>query len=158
TPLLVVWVMNHVSWRRTFMIFGGLGVLWAIWFYRWFRDNPREHPQMSEAELVLLEGAENNAAGHGDVPGQRFLTSPTVWFLWVQYFCMSYGWYFYITWLPTYLREARHVDLTKGAVLAGLPLFFGGLGSLVAGLLATRAATWLGNTARARRVMAGFGL
>src|SRR5262249_45454744 len=78
TPLLVVWVMNHVSWRRTFMIFGGLGVLWAIWFYRWFRDNPREHPQMSEAELVLLEGAENNAAGHGDVPWQRFLTSPTV--------------------------------------------------------------------------------
>ena len=30
-----------------------------------------------------------------------------------QYFCLSYGWYFYVTWLPTYFKEARHLDLTQ---------------------------------------------
>ena len=46
-----------------------------------------------------------------------------------QYFCLSYGWYFYITWLPTYLREARHLEITSTALLGVLPLFFGGLGN-----------------------------
>src|SRR6185436_8997089 len=50
----------------------------------------------------------------------------------------SYGWYFYITWLPTYLKEARGLELQKGALLAGLPLFFGGIGSMFSGWLSAR--------------------
>ncbi len=158
TPLLVVWVLSLVSWRWAFGIFGLLGVVWAIWFYRWFRDNPREHPNMSEEELALLDGAELPAAGRVKVPWKRLLTSPRIWLLFVPFFCMNYGWYFYVTWLPTYLREARHVSLEKSALLAGLPLFFGGLGSLFSGLIATRAAKWLGNTTCARRALAFTGL
>ena len=30
TPPLVVLVMNHVGWRHTFEIFGGLGLVWAL--------------------------------------------------------------------------------------------------------------------------------
>jgi len=52
------------------------------------------------------------------VPWSKLLSSRTVWLLWVQYFCFSYGWYFYITWLPTYLKEARGMELQKGALLA----------------------------------------
>jgi MFS family permease len=158
TPLLVVWVMQLVGWRWTFVVFGFFGIAWAAWFYRWFRDNPREHPAMTESELALLEGSESNATGHGDVPWGRFLGNPNVWLLWLPFFCMNYGWYFYITWLPTYLKEARGVSLTKGAVLAGLPLLIGGLGSLFSGLVAGPAARWLGGTARARRTLAGTGL
>ncbi len=158
TPLLVVWVLGLVSWRWAFGIFGLLGVAWAVWFYRWFRDNPREHPDMSEEELALLDASEMCAIGHTKVPWRKMLSSPRIWLLFVPYWCMNYGWYFYVTWLPTYLREVRHVSLEKGALLAGLPLFFGGLGSLFTGLIATRAANWLGSTARARRALAFIGL
>ena len=58
-----------------------------------------------------------------------FLRSRQVWLLCLQYFCLSYGWYFYITWLPTYLREGRHLEITSSAMLSVLPLFLGGLGS-----------------------------
>src|SRR6185312_6077003 len=54
-----------------------------------------------------------------------------------QYFCLSYGWYFYITWLPTYLKEGRGLALTSTALLGILPLFFGGLGNPV-GVWATK--------------------
>ena len=90
-----------------FGLFGAIGILWAIVFWMWFRDNPSDHPAVNEAELELLEGAESNASGHGDVPWMRLLASRSVWMLWIQYFCMAYGWYFYITWLPTYLQEER---------------------------------------------------
>jgi MFS family permease len=221
TPLLVVWIFSLVSWRNAFAIFGTLGVVWAVIFYFWFRDRPRDHSGVNAAELELLKGneenltsrarvpwgkvvrspfvwllllisvlaspwravllpsrainfialwlaiigiegvlfyfwlrdysrdqsgvnaaelespkgSEANLAGHACVPWGRLVTSPTVWGLWGQYFCISYGWYFYITWLPTYLQEARGVTLGKSAFLAGLPLFLGGIGCLLAGFV-----------------------
>jgi MFS family permease len=158
TPALVVWVLGYMSWRNAFVLFGALGIVWAVVFYRWFRDNPRNHPSVNAGELALLAGAEHNAAGHGDVPWGRFLRSRTVWMLWLAYFCSAYSWYFYITWLPKYLEEARGLALGKSAVLAGLPLFFGGIGCVVSGTLAARMALWFASTARARRFMAMVGL
>jgi nitrate/nitrite transporter NarK len=157
TPLLVVWVFSVLSWRRAFELFGALGILWAIWFYRWFRDNPRDHKSVNAAELAELQGAEANLAGHPRVPWARLLRSRTVLLLWLQYFCFAYGWYFYITWLPTYLQEARGLTLTKSAFLAGFPLFFGGLASLLSGTLAARLASRLGDMGRLRRWIAYVG-
>ena len=157
TPLLVVWVFSLMSWRHAFELFGVIGIIWAVIFYLWFRDNPRDHRGINPAELELLQGTQQNCAGHADVPWKRFLGSPTVWLLWLQYFCFSYGWYFYITWLPTYLREARGLELKKGALLAGLPLFFGGVGSMFSGWLAA----WLirrgAKVTRLRRILAYTG-
>jgi ACS family glucarate transporter-like MFS transporter len=158
TPMLVVWMFSFMSWRSAFVLFGGVGVIWAVFFYRWFRDNPREHPSVNAAELALLKGAESNATGHSAVPWKKFVTNRSVWLLWAQYFCMSYPWYFYITWLPTYLQEGRGVSVEKSAVLAGVPLFFGGLGSLFCGLVSARLAKRLGSTAKTRRFMACTGL
>src|SRR5262249_28263089 len=73
TPLLVVWVLSLVSWRTAFLIFGAIGVVWAFWFYGWFRDNPREHHAMNAAEIELLRGNEHNTHGHGKVPWKRFV-------------------------------------------------------------------------------------
>jgi ACS family glucarate transporter-like MFS transporter len=157
TPFLVVWVMTFMSWRKAFMLFGALGVVWAVGFYIWFRDNPRDHASVNSAELALLKDAEQNASGHGDVPWATMLRSPTVWLLWFQYFCLSYGWYFYITWLPTYLKEGRGLTGSEQARLAGLPLFFGGLGCLVAGIVSARLLRWLGTTARTRRTLGVVG-
>ncbi len=157
TPILVVWFLTHLSWRRTFEIFGAIGLVWAFYFYRWYRDNPKDHPKVNAAELALLRGAEKTASGHGDVPWGRFLTSPTVWLLWGQYFFISWGWYFYITWLPTYIREGRGVNIEFGAVLAGLPLFLGGLGSLFCGQILPPLGRMLGDIRRARRMMAIIG-
>ncbi len=67
--------------------------------------------------LTDPDGADRNAPSHAKVPWGRLCSNPTVLLLWLQYFCMSYGWYFYITWLPTYLREARGVSLEKSAIL-----------------------------------------
>ena len=158
TPMLVAAVLAFVNWRWAFVIFGAMGVVWAVAFYRWFRDRPREHPSVNAAELALLDGAERNAPSHAAVPWAKLLRSRAVWLLWLQYFCMSYGWYFYVTWLPTYLREARHVSLEKSAVLAGLPLFFGGFGCLAGGWLARQLGNRWNDVRRARRVTASTGL
>jgi MFS family permease len=160
TPLLVAWVLGYMSWRWAFVLFGGIGVVWAVFFYRWFRDAPRDHPAVNAGELALIGDAQANAAAHGSVPWARFTASRTVWLLWAQYFCMSYGWYFYITWMPTYLKESfPQLSEMQRTLLNCVPLFFGGLGSMFSGLVAVPVARLLGNhVARARRLMGVLGL
>jgi MFS family permease len=68
--------------------------------------------------------------------------------------CLAYGWWFYINWLPTYLRNARGTSVRMGALLAGLPLLLGGLGCLVSAGVIPRLARRLGSVAQARRIVA----
>jgi ACS family glucarate transporter-like MFS transporter len=181
-PLLVVAVMTFMSWRVAFMLFAVLGVTWAIIFAFWFRDNPREHKGVNAAELELLKENEENVSGHGDVPWKKIISRPAVWLLGAQYFCLSYGWYFYVTWLPTYLRDARGMEIKSNpimqwladhlagsmspdttlkvlaAALAGIPLLFGGFGSLAAGIISSRIIARTGRVAQVRRVFGFIGI
>ncbi|MBM3746402.1 MAG: MFS transporter [Acidobacteria bacterium] len=157
TPVLVVWVFQFMSWRRAFEMFGAIGVVWAVCFFRWYRDNPRDHKSVNQAELALLQGAEHTASGHGDVPWGKLLGSLTVWMLWWQYFWVSYTWFFFISWLPTYLQEGRGLTPEYAAKLAIFPLFFGGLGCIFSGFLNPYVARWMGSVAKARRLIAFLG-
>jgi ACS family glucarate transporter-like MFS transporter len=158
TPLLVLPIIKFFNWRTAFLLFGSLGVIWVFFFWRWFRDHPKDHPSVNEAELELLGGPNAKITGHGSVPWGKFVASPTVWLMWLQYFCISYGWYFYITWLPTYLQDARHMDLgALRAVLAGFPLFCGGIGCFFSGMMLPWVTKVLGDPRKARRLMACVG-
>lgn len=157
TPPLFAWLFSFMSWRSVFLVFGGIGVIWAFFFFRWYRDNPKDHPRVNAAELALLKGAEETASGHGDVPWGKLVSNRTVWLLWLQYFLITYPWYFYITWLPTWLREDRGLSMADSAKYAIFPLLFGGIGSVLSGFLAKYLAIWFGSMDRARRIVGTFG-
>jgi MFS transporter, ACS family, glucarate transporter len=157
TPPLVFLIFKVMSWRQAFLLFGIIGVVWAAFFYRWFRDDPQDNPNINAAELELLRPNRELAAKHGHVPWAKFARSRTVWMLCAQYFCLSYGWYFYITWLPTYLQKSRGVEIGKSALLSMLPLFLGGLGSLFCGLVSARVARVTGSVSATRKLMACIG-
>lgn len=181
-PLLVVAVMAFVSWRWAFLVFAFLGLAWAAVFRWWFRDNPREHPSVNAAEVELLRENEENVSGHGDVPWGKLVGSPRIWLLGGQYFFLSYGWYFFVTWLPTYLRDARGLEIKSNvfmhwlagalqgvcspelalkilaATLAGMPLLFGGFGSLFAGAVSNRLIARGASVAVVRRSFGVVGL
>lgn len=156
TPPLVAYVYGFMGWRMSFLLFGALGLFWAAAFYWWFRDNPKDHPAVNEAELELLADGQQNAGGHHDVPWAKLAQSPTVLLLWLQYFLLSFPWYFYITWLPTYLRDGRHVPADHVQWYAMFPLAFGGLGSMACGLLSGHLVKTM-SVKSTRRIMACFG-
>lgn len=154
TPLLVVWVLQYVSWRQSFFLFGSLGVLWAVLFYSWYRDSPQEHPGVNAAELALLPKA--LPARHEGVPWGRLLRSRSVLLLSLQYF-LSFAWYFHLTWLPTYLQEHFKLTAVQSAGYAVFPLLFCGIGSLFCGFFSQHVQRWTGSSQRTRRVMACTG-
>jgi MFS transporter, ACS family, glucarate transporter len=166
TPPLVALVMSwfthdpahpEFGWRPAFSVFGCLGLIWAAAFYFWFRNNPFDKPKMNQAERDLISEGAVSAAGHVHVPWSRLFASRQVWMLCWQYFCLSYGWYFYVTWLPTYLKEARHLNLADMAYLGILPLFAGGLGNPASVLLGNFLTSRGMSVTTMRRVIACIG-
>ncbi len=158
TPLLVFFCLQHMHWRTAFLAFGLLGLVWAAAFYSWYRDDPRTHPAMNAAEAALLPPDDSGAEDHFAVPWRRWLRSRTVWCLCAQYWAVSYVWYFFVTWFPTYLLRARGFDVQQSAWLAGTPLLLGGFGSLAAGWLAPLMARRLGGLRVARCGLGAVGL
>src|SRR5207247_6327860 len=56
TPFLIAFLFDVMPWRAILYIFGALGVVWSVLFYRWYRDNPRDGKGANQAELALIEG------------------------------------------------------------------------------------------------------
>src|SRR5437763_8373825 len=135
TPLLVAALLPILSWRGVFVACGSLGFVWAVAWYRWFRDEPRDHPGVNEAEAQLIESERRIAVhAHGGRGVWRALAaSPSVWFLCLAYFSNSYGSYFVMTSLPTYLAEQRGFQKESLSVFAGLPMLLSVFGDLSGG-------------------------
>ena len=55
----------------------------------------------------MLPPSRDTAVVHGPIPWRKLLASRPSGCSALQYVCLGYGWWFYITWLPTYLSEAR---------------------------------------------------
>jgi MFS family permease len=156
TPMLVYLCLQYVTWRTAFLLFGLPGVIWAVLFFLWYRDDPRTHPQVNAAEATLLP-VEETSGSHFKAPWKALFTSRTVWCLCGQYFACSYSFWFFITWFPTYLLDARGFDVKHSALLAGTPLFVGAFGSLLAGWISPILGRRFASVANVRRGVGAAG-
>lgn len=160
TPVLVVLILRipHMTWRGAFYLFGVIGMVWAVAFWLWYRDDPQTDPKVNAAERAILAENAHLTGGHGNVPWGRFLSAPTTWLIWLQYFCFSYAWYFYITWFPTYLKaKYPGMDELWRATLTGFPLFMAGIGSFCTARATAFLIRKTGSLTRTRKMMAGNG-
>jgi ACS family glucarate transporter-like MFS transporter len=136
TPLLVTQLRRYLGWRTLFVMFGSVGLVWAVAWYRWFRDSPEEHASVGALERAYIESG--RTAGHlrhfGRTEWKRLLANRTVVFLCLMYFTQVYGFYLYITWLPTYLNESRGFSSVRLGVLAGLPLTLSAIADVLGGV------------------------
>lgn len=137
TPFVVMALLAFLPWRGIFVACGALGFVWAFAWYRWFRDEPRDHPRVGKAEAELIESGRtvSSHSGHGHGLWRAMLASPNVWGLCVAYFSNSYGSYFVMTWLPTYLAEQRGFEKESLSLFAGLPLLLSVFGDVSGGAL-----------------------
>jgi MFS family permease len=138
TPLLVVWLTQtmHLQWRTIFVIFGLTGLVWAIVWYLWFRNDPSEHRDVNAAELnmIVTERAPDSGHHEGWDYWKRLLGHRNTLSLCLMYFPNSFAFYFCITWLPTYLKEKHGFETLQLGLFAGLPLILSVAGDLFGGV------------------------
>jgi len=128
-------VIHHFGWRVGFGILALLGAAWVVFFLPWFRNDPAEHKSVNKAELTMLEESRSLVLHDHGKAWYQLLLQRDIFFLGLQYFGFSYTWYFYVTWLPTWLQQARGLEPGTAAAYSMIPLALGGLGSIVSGFL-----------------------
>jgi nitrate/nitrite transporter NarK len=90
----------------------------------------------AEREHILATRGE---ISHGaKVPWGLLIRSRNVWALCAMYSGYTYGLYFYLTWLPTYLTESRGVGAAELGFYAGLPWVVASVSNLFGGWLTDR--------------------
>ncbi len=134
TPKLVGWLSDLMPWRWVFVVFGLVGCVWALVWWIWYRDEPRDKAGTSPEEVALIERERGlPVEGHGD--WKAVFRSPVVVPICLAHAANTWGTYFMITWLPTYLIEIRGMSRAQMEIFAGLPLFVAAFASLAGGFL-----------------------
>lgn len=149
TPALVAGLEPRLGWRGVFVACGSVGLVWAFGWYRWFRDEPADHPRIGAEELAFIVGNRGEDSHHHVSVSvlRRFAANPSAWALCLGYFSNSYGSYFVMTWLPTYLVEARGFQPGALALFAGLPMLLGVGSNLLGGVTTDALSARLGRRA-----------
>jgi MFS family permease len=156
-PPAAAYLIVTVGWRWAFIIFGSLGVVWAFFFSRWFRDDPAKHQAVNPPELQFIRGglpAESlhwAAVEHPAIPWKVVLLCPNIWLLGVAIACTSFYSYMLFLWFPNYLKEGRGAGELASGWLASLPLALGAGGVLFGGFLGD----WLTKRTGSRRLALG---
>ncbi|AJP72675.1 MFS transporter [Sphingomonas hengshuiensis] len=138
TPWFVAGLIVAFGWRMPFVLFALLGIAWAGLWFTYYRDRPREHPSVNEAERALIEGALGAGKARVKVPWRILLSRPQLWLLSAMYFCYAYCINIFLTWFPTYLHDARGFDIAMMGMMASMPLMAGVLGDLAGGWFSDR--------------------
>jgi sugar phosphate permease len=151
-PPLIVWLMLMSGWRGAFIVTGIASFLWAVLWIWYFRDDPRAHPHITDAECEGLERF-SGAKERQPVPWRRLTArmSPVT----AVYFC--YGWvlWLFLGWIPQYFLHNYHMHLGKSALFASGVFFAGVLGDWLGGSVTDRILKKSNNLRLARNVMVG---
>jgi sugar phosphate permease len=138
-PLVLVWLIAHLGeWKLPLVIVACLGLAWCVYFWPWFRNTPREMAQVNQAERKLIDAGRAGGAApqlHQAVPWSRMVRMRSVWALWLMYGFLGFSGNFYLTMLPTYLKNHRHQSSYATGWLTALPFALGVLGCMAGGAL-----------------------
>jgi ACS family D-galactonate transporter-like MFS transporter len=160
---LVAWLISVVGWRGSFVITGGLGIVWAAAWWFIYRDPERYRAIAPEAVDALLaqRGLPATIATADSADSVSWLDLfryRTVWGMMIGLFCLNFAIYFFITWFPSYLLQVRGFSLaslgTWGMLPALLAIPGGWLGGLVSDGLFKRG--WSATAARKTCLVLGM--
>jgi ACS family hexuronate transporter-like MFS transporter len=131
-------VATQFGWRWVFLCVGFLGFAWlALWlaFYR----EPQHHPNLGAEEYELIrDGQDVTAAESVRIPWPVLLRYREAWAFLLAKMLTDPVWWFYLTWLPTYLKRERDISLGSAAGTLAIIYLAADVGSVVGGWLPGR--------------------
>lgn len=123
TPIIGTQSMQTIGWRMIFYIAGAIGILVAL-LYVFFLKN------RTDSTAGRTENPSINKAPLRDV-----LKTPIIWNLFIAYFAIYAVQWGLMAWMPTYLVEARNLDLTSVGYISAIPAVAGIIAMLGSGYI-----------------------
>jgi len=132
-PPLVSWIALTWSWRAAFLLTGALGFLWLAAWLVLYRP-AREHPWLTPQERAhVFSDARAEAAPARPVRWVELFRYRQAWGLVLARMLADPVWWFYVFWLPEYLRRERNFSLAMIGYFAWIPFLTADVGNFIGG-------------------------
>ncbi|MGL6269918.1 MAG: MFS transporter, partial [Chitinophagaceae bacterium] len=108
-PLTVPWIGEHWGWEAAFLIIGGIGFFW-LFFWLFLYDKPEEQKRLSAAELAYINSDKDKSESDIRTQNQekvswiKLLGYKQTWAFAFGKFMTDGVWWFFLFWLPAYLK------------------------------------------------------
>lgn len=135
---LVTALIAAAGWRGAFVVTGGLGVIWALAWWFIYRD-PEQYRAIAPREVeALLAQRSMPAAVTEKISWLDLFRYRSIWGLMIGLFCLNFAIYFFITWFPSYLLQARGFSLASLGTWGALPAVMAVVGNWMGGYTSDR--------------------
>jgi MFS family permease len=154
TPPLIAALIAWVTWRGSFIALGLVSLVWGVIWFLYFRNEPKDHPAITEAELASLPPRPVNT--RLQVPWGPLVRR--MWPVTLTYFCYGWSLWLYLNWLPLFFKNNYNLNISSSALFASGVFFAGVIGDSLGGILSDRILKKTGNVRLARLsvTVAGF--
>lgn len=139
------WLTQRYGWQSTFWFMGLFGLALVVVWYKLVHNVPN-HPFISPAEIEHIERG-GGLVNIDRAAGTKATSRPLTWAgvaqllqqrmlvgIYIGQFCITTLTYFFITWFPVYLVQARHMSVLKGGFAVALPALCGSIGGVLGGI------------------------
>lgn len=134
-PLVAV-LIDAFGWRHTFLIFGAVGVAFALLWFFLFKDKPEDSNFISETEKqYIIQNRQQSSVKKEILSFSTILKSTNMWLAMVQYICSNFTFYFTLTWMYPYIKEKFMLGSVEAGMYAAVPLIAGAVGNWLSGFL-----------------------
>ncbi|KAL9958324.1 hypothetical protein ACROYT_G035326 [Oculina patagonica] len=131
------------GWPSVFYIFGAVGIVWTVVWMMLTYDKPANHPRISIKEKEYIQ----SSIGSGqdvitrkyNTPWLKIWTSPPVWAIIAANFCDNWGFYTFLTCLPSYFKEVLNFSISENGIVSAIPFIV----SYIVGIGGGQLADWL---------------
>jgi MFS transporter, ACS family, hexuronate transporter len=109
-PLTVPWIADKWGWEAAFIIIGGIGFIWLI-FWLVYYERPQDQKKLSAAELAYINQdidqstTQIDEASESKVAWAPLLKFKQTWSFIIGKFLTDGVWWFFLFWLPAYLKD-----------------------------------------------------
>jgi ACS family hexuronate transporter-like MFS transporter len=139
-PLTVPFIAENMGWRWAFIITGAIGFIWLI-FWLLIYKIPSRQKRLSKAEYDYIHSDADEIPVEGEdkkkqsISWARLLQYKQTWAFVLGKFLTDPVWWFYLFWLPAFLKAQYGVDGTATALPVALVYIISTAGSIFGGWL-----------------------
>lgn len=136
-PLTVPFIAAQWGWQWAFILTGMIGLLWLI-FWFWLYEHPSKQKRLGAAEYAYIHSdPDEPAANTTEAPVQwsKLLSYRQTWAFVLGKFLTDPIWWFYLFWLPGFLKAQYGIDGTGVALPIALVYTISTAGSIIGGWL-----------------------
>lgn len=149
-PVMAALLAKHYGWQAAFVVTGGIGLIFAVAWYRWYRS-PQDAAYVSAEELAEIQDGQRPVPVSATTI-RSIIGSSRYWAIAVPRFLAEPAWQTFSFWVPLYFAKERGWDLTQIALFAWVPFLTADAGGILGGYLAPWLQRWKGLSLEGSRI------